>query len=103
MPAMAGFMVGQALNRNDSNYYGYGYSPYQPLFNYTGSRYGRTTMLSTADGLKVGSSGTTTNVGKSAFKPKPQVTRTMSRGGFGSTVSAKSSWGGGRSSGGWGG
>lgn len=103
IPAMAGFMVGQVLHRNDPHYYGYGYSPYQPLFSYSGSRYSAATHLTTADGMKIGRPGSSVSVSKSSFKPKPSVTRTMSRGGFGSKVSAKSSWGGGKSGGGWGG
>ena len=45
-----------------------------------------------------------TKVSSKTFEPKPKVTKTMSRGGFGSKVAAKSSWGGKSSSkGGWGG
>jgi len=39
------------------------------------------------------------NVSKKAFEPKPAVKRTISRGGFGSKVAAKSNWG---KSSGWG-
>ena len=39
----------------------------------------------------------------SVYKPKPTVNRTINRGGFGSTVRAKSSWGSSSKSSGWGG
>jgi len=43
-------------------------------------------------------------VNESSLKPKPTVSKTMSRGGFGSSVRAKSSWGSASSKrGGWGG
>ncbi len=59
----------------------------------------------TADGQVVGKAGRTSTykVSKSSLKPKPVVTKTVSRGGFGSVASAKSSWGGGKRSGSWGG
>lgn len=46
-----------------------------------------------------------TKVSNKTFDPKPKVAKTMSRGGFGSKVAAKSSWGGSSKSsskGGWG-
>lgn len=43
------------------------------------------------------------NVKPSTYKPKPTVNRTIKRGGFGSSVRAKSSWGSSKRSGGWGG
>ncbi len=97
MPALAGFMVGQMLDgRRDSSpvYTGYG-RLYGGYYGADGSRYGdfsRNARVSTV------------NVDRDAFKPKPKpkVTKTLSRGGFGSTAVAKSSWGG-RRSGGWGG
>lgn len=100
MPAMAGFIFARALDRN--NYYHstpvytsyYRHSPFYGSWVGTdGSNYGR---------MRYGR----INVDKKAFKPKPMVKRTISRGGFGSKVAAKSSWGGSRSSsrrGGWGG
>jgi uncharacterized protein YgiB involved in biofilm formation len=42
-------------------------------------------------------------VNKDVYKPKPTVNRTMKRGGFGSSVRAKSSWGSSGRKGGWGG
>ncbi|MGF1703217.1 DUF1190 family protein [Photobacterium makurazakiensis] len=101
MPAMTGFMFGRMMNSN--NYYS------QPMYrsSYPGSIfYDRWT---TADGRDYGSSrykNTKVKVNRDQMKPKPTVNRTISRGGFGSTVSAKSSWGSSRSSSGskgWGG
>ncbi|UZE97347.1 DUF1190 family protein [Alkalimarinus alittae] len=96
MPAMAGFMFARALdhNRYDNN----------PVFTsnaYRSPLYGHWVS---SDGYRYGSNRSRkVEVGSDAFKPKPKVTRTMSRGGFGSTVAAKSSWGGSKSRGGWGG
>ena len=42
-------------------------------------------------------------VSEKSLKPKPTVSKTMSRGGFGSSVRAKSSWGSSTKKGGWGG
>lgn len=100
MPAMAGFMFGRMMDR-DRGYYS------QPMFRsyYPGSIfYDRWT---TADGYDYGRSSykkSKVRVTRDQLKPKPTVSRTISRGGFGSTVSAKSSWS--KSSGGsksWGG
>lgn len=96
MPAMAGFMLGRALDRNDY----YRAAPLFTSYSRNSPAYGRWT---TADGMSYGSrSNRTFKADPDAFKPKPAVTRTMSRGGFGSTVAAKSNWGGSRR-GGWGG
>lgn len=96
MPAMAGYMFAQAIN--DRRYYSSplytSYSRYSPFYGQwsgtDGSLYGKRRFGAV-------------KVDKKAFNPKPKVTRTMSRGGFGSKVSAKSSWGGRSSRGGWGG
>lgn len=99
VPAMAGFIFARALDRNNYYYSTPVYTSYyrhSPFYgNWVGvdgsyygkKRYGRI------------------KVSKKAFAPKPMVKRTISRGGFGSKVAAKSSWGGSRSSsrGGWGG
>lgn len=96
LPLMTGFMVGQMLDR-DRHYY------YNPVYRYSNPYSSHYDRLMTADGSVVGRSGKTSyTVPSSATKPKPTVTKTVSRGGFGSVASAKSSWGGGRS-GGWGG
>ncbi len=98
MPAMAGFMLGRALDGG-----GYRSAPLYSSTNRNSPFYGQWTGV---DGKTYGSRGNRSlQVGKDAFKPKPAVTRTISRGGFGSTVAAKSNWGGNRGSrsGGWGG
>ena len=97
MPAMAGFMMARALDNNNR----YHSSPLYTSHSYGSPMYGRWT---TSDGRSYGSRRYgSINVGRDAFKAKPIVTRTMSRGGFGSTVAAKSRWSGSQSRGGWGG
>ncbi|MEZ8143343.1 hypothetical protein A1OK_18615 [Enterovibrio norvegicus FF-454] len=96
MPAMAGFMFGQAINNR--SYY------HQPMFSssYPGSRYYGDWVSS--DGYSYGrkSKYSKVYVPKDHLKQKPAVTKTISRGGFGSKVAAKSSWSR-SSSKGWGG
>lgn len=101
MPAMTGFLIGQMLNNNRSSY-GFYRTPV-PTFHYRGNGAMRGKMIA-ADGTVLGRAGQRNmSVNKSSINPKPRskVTRTRSRGGFGSTVAAKSKWGGSRS--GWGG
>lgn len=101
MPLMAGFMINELLFNRDRRSYG-GY--YNPVYRYNRpySSYHNTMMM--ADGTSIGKYGKSSyNVSKSATKQKPIVSRTVSRGGFGSVASAKSSWGGGSKSKGWGG
>lgn len=90
MPAMAGFMFAKLMNNNRSYYS-------QPLFSstYVGSPFYH--VWTTSNGHTYGNSSYRTShirVSHEQMKPKPTVNRTISRGGFGSTVSAKSSWGG---------
>ena len=86
MPAMAGFMFAQAINNR----------PYyqQPMFSstYPGSRYygGWASSDGYSYGKKAGQSKV--YVPNEQLKKKPAVTKTMSRGGFGSKAAAKSSW-----------
>ncbi len=94
MPAMTGFMFARMLD---------GSRPYysQPMYysRYPGSIFYDRWV--SADGHDYGSSRyrkSTVNVSRDQMKPKATVSRTISRGGFGSTVSAKSSWGSSRSS-----
>ncbi|TLM77713.1 DUF1190 domain-containing protein [Microbulbifer harenosus] len=97
LPLMTGFMVGQMLDGRDRRQY------YNPVYRYTNPYSGHYDRLMTSDGSVIGRSGKVNyTVPSTATKPKPTVTKTVSRGGFGSVASAKSSWGGGRS-GGWGG
>lgn len=95
MPFMAGYMLSNILSPR-----GYHYQPMYTSY----SRYSpyRNRWL-TADGYDYGDSRKRKfKVGKNAYTPKPTVTKTMSRGGFGSSVRAKSSWGSSKKSG-WGG
>nr|WP_086938494.1 DUF1190 family protein [Thaumasiovibrio occultus] len=87
MPAMAGFMFARMLN--DRRYYS------QPMYysSVPSSRYYDT--WSSADGHRYGSSkgsARTVTVTSRDLEPKPTVARTISRGGFGSTAQARSSW-----------
>ena len=95
MPFIAGYMLSDLFSGR--RYYSQpmytSYSRYSPL------RY----RWMTADGYDYGDLRKRKyKVGKNAFTPKPAVKKTMSRGGFGSSVRAKSSWGSSRK-GGWGG
>jgi len=56
--------------------------------------------IMTSDGFVVGSPGQRNyKMPREALAPKPAVTRTISRGGFGAKASAKSNWGSSRASG----
>lgn len=95
MPFMAGYMLSNLLspNRYSSQPMFTSYSPYSSYrhrwIGAAGSDYGDLRQRNH-------------RVRPDAFKPKPAVTSTMKRGGFGSTVRAKSNWGSSRKSG-WGG
>ncbi len=95
MPFMAGYMLSNLLSPNRYSYQPLftSYSPYSPYrYRWIG-----------AGGYDYGDIRKRNyRVDPDAFKPKPTVTKTMKRGGFGSTVRAKSSWGK-SSSKGWGG
>lgn len=85
MPFMAGYMVSSLLS---PRYY------YQPMYTsysrYSPMRY----RWMAADGYDYGDLRRKHfKVGSNAYKPKPTVNKTMKRGGFGSSVRAKSSWG----------
>jgi uncharacterized protein YgiB involved in biofilm formation len=90
MPALAGFMIGQALAHHDARpgywgpYAGYGYGGYggQPIYRAPGDR----ATWQTADGARFGAGAR----GPAA----PSVAATLSRGGFGMTSAARGSWGG---------
>ncbi|CAM4373428.1 DUF1190 family protein [Alteromonas australica] len=97
MPFMAGFMVSQLLSPN--RYYS------QPLYtSYSYNSPFRSRWIS-ADGYVFDGDIRKRNykVRSETFKPKPTVNRTMKRGGFGSSVRAKSSWGSSARKGSWGG
>ena len=96
MPALGGFMFARALDRN--YYYGSpmytSYSRYSPFYG----------QWAGVDGTTYGSrSKSSVSVKESAFTSKPAVSKTMSRGGFGSSVSAKSNFGGSTTRSSWGG
>ncbi len=97
MPFMAGYMVSQLLSPRP--YYSQpiytSYSPFSPF---------RSRWV-TADGYVFDGDirKRKYNAPGRVFEPKPTVNRTIKRGGFGSSVRAKSSWGSSSRSGGWGG
>lgn len=90
MPAMAGFMFYHMYDKHTG---GYGYRS-QPMF----TSYQRGSVFyndwTSADGYNYGNTykKTTVTISDDHMKPKATVNKTISRGGFGSTVSAKSSW-----------
>ncbi|RKF15837.1 DUF1190 domain-containing protein [Alginatibacterium sediminis] len=95
-PLMAGFLMGRMMDIGRPS------AVYQ--YNNPSSRYHNQIM--TADGRNLGAAGQRSyKVPQSTYKAKPTVTKTVSRGGFGSSASAKSSWGSSKSSksSGWGG
>ncbi len=104
VPLMAGFIFAKALDSRDGFYS----SPVFTSYNRSSPMYGD---WISSNGYQYPKNYRTGKVviNNDTFKPKPTVNRTISRGGFGSVVSAKSSWGGssksswGSSKGGWGG
>ncbi|MFT5701310.1 MAG: hypothetical protein ACI8ZB_004201 [Desulforhopalus sp.] len=94
MPMMSGFMIGRMMSGNSS----YGGTAYNPVYRYNNRNSSQYNRVMTADGTVIGKAGQRSyRVNKSTMSSKPTVTRTVSRGGFGATASAKSSWGGGKS------
>lgn len=95
MPFMAGYMVSSLLSPRPY---------YQPMFtSYSPNSPYRYRWIG-ADGRDFGGLNKKRyNVSKSVFDKKPAVTRTIQRGGFGSSIRAKSAWGSKGSSKGWGG
>jgi len=96
MPFMAGYMLSNLMSPR-------GYNS-QPMFtSYSRNSSYRNRWIG-ADGYDFGDNRRRTmRVSEKALKPKPTVNKTMSRGGFGSSVRAKSSWGSSSKKGGWGG
>jgi len=96
MPFMAGYIVSGLVSDSMNRNRGYGSS--YPTYMYRGGGQYRNKIM-TSDGYVVGSPGQRSySMPKEALKPKPAVTRTISRGGFGATASAKSNWGSSKSS-----
>ncbi|MGB1239576.1 MAG: DUF1190 domain-containing protein [Pseudomonadales bacterium] len=90
MPLMAGYILGEivdeAFDRRRS----------APLYTSYSRRSPAYRQWTSTSGVLYGSRSSkgTVKVTKDAFKPKPAVKRTISRGGFGSTIAAKSNFGG---------
>lgn len=94
MPLMAGYVMAEVIDEIGD--------AVSPLYTSYSRHSPFRTRWSTADGVILGDLNTrSTTVRNQDFKPKPTVSRTIQRGGFGSTVQAKSGWSGGGSSG-WG-
>ncbi|WP_419174269.1 DUF1190 domain-containing protein [Desulfosediminicola sp.] len=94
MPAMAGYLFGRAMDRSHP----------ATVYRYNRPFSANHDKFMTADGMVLGSAKQGSfRVSKSTYKAKPKVTRTVSRGGFGSKASAKSSWGSSSSRSSWGG
>lgn len=108
VPLMAGYIVAEIIDEvGDAYERKHRYKHSYPTYLYQGRGQFRNKFM-TADGAVIGSPGKNSyRVNRDVLKPKPKVTRTISRGGFGSTASAKSSWGSSKSKGysskGWGG
>ena len=96
MPFMAGYMLSNLMSPR--GYYS------QPMFTSYSRHSSYRNRWIGADGYDFGDyRRRTMRVSEKSLKPKPTVTKTMSRGGFGSSVRAKSSWGSKSKRGGWGG
>jgi uncharacterized protein YgiB involved in biofilm formation len=97
MPFMAGYMLSNLLSPR--GYYS------QPMYTSFSRNSSYRNRWIGADGYDFGDNRRRNlQVSEKALKPKPTVSKTMSRGGFGSSVRAKSSWGSSSSKrGGWGG
>ncbi|GLR71923.1 DUF1190 domain-containing protein [Agaribacter marinus] len=106
VPFMTGYIVSEIIDEvGDAFERKHRYKHSYPAYLYSGSGSYRNKIM-TSDGHVIGSPGQRSyRVSRDALKPKPKVTRTISRGGFGATASAKSNWGSSKSSskGGWGG
>jgi uncharacterized protein YgiB involved in biofilm formation len=96
MPFMAGYMLSNLMSPR--GYYS------QPMFTSNARNSSYRNRWVGADGYDFGDNRRRSmRVSENSLKPKPTVTKTMSRGGFGSSVRAKSSWGSSTKKGGWGG
>jgi len=110
MPMMAGFMLGRMTGGSPTRCgmvtpysYRYDYCRSSPVFTSYSRRSPYYGNWISADGRDYGSRyNSSVRASSKSFDKKPTVTKTISRGGFGSKAAAKSSWSGSRSSG-WGG
>ena len=102
MPALVGFVVAEVIDEVGDAFERRHYSPVY-------RNRDRDLVFSDGGAISYGGHGKYqipkgSNAPKTKVKkPYPKGTKTLSRGGFGSTASAKSSWGGGKSSRSWGG
>lgn len=107
-PFIAGYIISEIIDEvGDAYERKHRYKHSYPTYLYQGRSQFRNKYM-TADGAIIGSPGQNSyRVNRDVLKPKPKVTRTISRGGFGSAASAKSNWGSAKSKGsssrGWGG
>lgn len=94
VPFMAGYIVAEVIDEvGDAMERKHRYRHSYPSYIYRGSGQYKNKIM-TSDGYVIGSPGKSSyRVNRDVLKPKKAVTRTMSRGGFGSTASAKSNWG----------
>lgn len=94
-PIMVGYLFANSLWDNDSRRYGASYNPVYRYFRPFSTLHNK---LVTADGQIVGEDEDGRyKMKKKSLKKKPKVSRTVSRGGFGSvarTKSSRSGWGG---------
>lgn len=95
-PFMTGFLVSSVINNIGNRY--------NPVYSYANPYSNHRDRLMLSDGTVVGRTGSRTySVPQgTSTKKMPTARKTVSRGGFGSAASAKSTWGSKRS-GGWGG
>lgn len=94
-PIMVGYLFANSLWDNDRNRYGASLNPVYRYFRPFSAMHNK---LVTADGQIIGEDDSRKyKMKKKSLKKKPSMTKTVSRGGFGSiarTKSGKSSWGG---------
>lgn len=96
MPFMAGYVISSLLDNRR-----YRSAPLYTSYSRRSPAYGK---WASTDGNLFGSANSKkVRFGSNDFKPKPAVRRTMSRGGFGSTIAAKSRFSGKSSRSSWGG
>lgn len=100
MPFMAGWVVSEIIDEVGD---AYERRAYRPVFQYRKRDGSRALVTATGARLTYGGYGAYRAPSKAITKQAPKVTRTISRGGFGSKAAAKSHWGGGTRSSSWGG
>lgn len=94
VPFMTGYIVSEIIDEvGDAYERKHRYKHSYPAYLYSGGGRYRNKIM-TSDGFVVGSPGQRSyKMSRESLKPKPAVTRTISRGGFGAAASAKSNWG----------